>query len=141
MATPTIYERVHARSDLDALRAARDITALSEALNAEGATEYAQKFVSARIILTSCPDGVAILAALSAAVSNVAVSWALKFLGQDSGLDIGDPGIDPLLDGLVAGGVLTAPWRTQLKALALRPLTVTQEQVGIALYNDDGTEK
>jgi hypothetical protein len=137
----TIRERILARRDLDDMRAARDITALAAALNAEGATEIGQRFVTARAVMAGCVDGIAILSALKAAESNPAVGWALQFLGQEAGLDIGDPYAQGMVDQLVAAGVLTSAQGAQLKALALRPLIVTQEQVAEAMYHPDGTEK
>lgn len=136
-----IRERILARADLNALRAARDITALAAALNAEGLTAPQQRFITARGVMSGCADGVAILTALEAATANNAVAWALKFLGQESGLDVGDPYTQGMIDQLVTGGVLTAAHGDQLKALALAPVVVTQGQVAQAMYNPDGTEK
>ena len=139
----SIYDRVHARADLDALRAARDITNLAAALNAETPPPLVlkQRFITARAILTGCVGGVDILTALQRAESNTAVGWALKFLGQDAGLDIGDPGIYPLLESLVNAQVLTAPQVAALKSMAMSPVVVTSEQLATELYNPDGTEK
>lgn len=136
-----IRERILARRDLDTLRAARDITGLAAALNAEGALAVGQRFVTARAVMAGCADGVAILSALKAADSNPAVGWALQFLGQEAGLDIGDPFAQGMVDQLVTAGVLTGGQGASLKALSLRPLLVTQEQVAEAMYNRNGTEK
>lgn len=126
---------------LDAMRAVRDIAGLADALNAEGFKDYGPRFISARAILTACPGGIAILTALQQASADTAVSWALKFLGQDAGLDIGDPGVYPLLDQLVASAVLTAAQIKALKDMALAPVTVNQIQVADVLYNADGSDK
>lgn len=133
--------RILNNTALDAMRAARDITGLAAALNADGTMERKARFVTARAILTSCDGGEGILAALEAAQSNTAVSWALKFLATEAGLDVGDPGIYPLLDKLVAGAILTAAQSEALKDMALQPVFVTQTEVAIALYNPDGSEK
>lgn len=139
----SLRDRILARADLNAARAARDITGLAAALNAEmpAPMELQQRFISARGILTSCPDGVNILAALPAASADTSVGWALKFLGQDAGLDIGDPGIYPLLDQLVSAGVLSSAQVASLKSMAMVKIVVTQEQVASEMYNPDGTEK
>jgi hypothetical protein len=65
----------------------------------------------------------------------------MRFLGQEAGLDIGDPYTQRMVDQLVAGEVLTEAQGQTLKALALQPVIVTQEQVATAVYNPDGTEK
>lgn len=136
-----IRERILARPDLDAMRAARQITGLAEALNAEGLIAPQQRFISARGVMSGCADGVAILAALEAAEANKAVKWALAFIGQDSGLDIGDPFTQGMITQLVAAGVLTADQGDQLKALALAPVVVTQSEVAAAMYKLDGSDK
>ena len=136
-----IKARVLARPDLNALRAARNIPALAAALNAEGLIAPRQRFVTARAIMALCPDGVAILTALEAAIANKAVKWAVTFLGQESGLDVGDPYTQWMIDQLVAASVLTSEQGIQLKALALVLVVVTQEQVALSLYNPDGSEK
>jgi hypothetical protein len=136
-----IRTRVHARRDLDGLRAARDITGLAEALNAEGLKAPQQRFVTARAIMAECSGGVAILAALKSAAADPAVGWALQFLGQEAGLDVGDPFTQGMIGQLVTAGVLTAPQGDALKALALRPVIVDRLEVEAALYNRDTTEK
>lgn len=138
----SIRDRILARRDLNGLRAARDLDGLAAALNADAPLVPQQRFISARAVLTQCPDGAAILVALeTAAPQNVAVAWAVRFLGQDAGLDIGDPGALALLAQLQQAGILTAPQVDQLKALAMRPLTVTRDQVEAAMFNPDGSEK
>jgi len=136
-----IRTRILARGDLNGLRAARDITGLAAALNAEGVQFPQQRFVTARAIMANCVDGVAILQALEAASDKPAVAWAMRFLAQEAGLDIGDSYTRRMIDQLVGGEVLTEAQGQALKALALQPLIVTQEQVAIAMYNPDGTEK
>jgi len=136
-----IRSRILARPDLVGLRAARDITALAVALNAEGLRTPQPRFVTARAIMANCADGVAILQALDGASSNPAVAWALRFLGQEAGLDINDPYTQRMIVQLVDGEVLTKAQGDTLAALALQPVIVTQEQVALAMYNPDGTEK
>jgi hypothetical protein len=139
----TIRDRILARAELDVLRAARDITALAAALNAEVPPVMVakQNFITARAVMAFCVDGVAILTALQSAAANPAVGWALQFLGQEAGLDIGDPYTQAMVTQLAAAGVLSADQAEQLKALSLVPVVVTQEQVSTEMYNPDGTEK
>ncbi|MGG7603542.1 hypothetical protein [Massilia sp. BKSP1R2A-1] len=137
-----IRERILERADLAALRAARDIDGLAAALNVEGLLAPQQRFVTARAVMSGCPSGVAILQKLEAAASqNCAVAWAVKFLGQEAGLDIGDAFAQQMCDQLAAGGVITAGEAAELKALALHPLIVTRDQVNEAMFNPDGSEK
>ena len=137
-----IRDRILARTDLAPLRAARDLDALAAALNADAPMVPQQRFISARAVLTQCADGAAILTALEdAAPQNIAVAWAVRFLAQDAGLDIGDPGALVLLEQLLQAGVLQQPHVDQLKALAMKPLLVTRDQVNEAMFNPDGSEK
>lgn len=136
-----IRTRVHARSDLDQLRAERDIDRLAAELNAERVMDHAQRFITARAVMAECANGTDILDALEQASANKAVAWALKFLGQEAGLDIGDPFTLGMVDQLVAASVLTAQHGVQLKAMSLQPVVVTRDQVNAALFNPDGTEK
>lgn len=135
-----IRERILARGDLDQLRADRDITALAAALNAEGTMEPGERFVTGRTILAECDDGAGILAALEAGAALPAVAWALKFLVMNSGLDVGNPRTQSMIDQLAAGGILTEAQAEQLKTLAMRQVTVTQEQVAGEMYHPDGSE-
>lgn len=140
-----IRARILARGDLNALRAARDLDALAAALNAEGLMAPRQRFITARAVMAGCLGGLAILAALDEArthsVVGKAVSWALTFLGQEAGLDIGDPFTQQMVDNLVALEVLTDEQGAALKAMALHPVIVDRLEVEAALYNPDGTEK
>jgi len=126
---------------LAALRAARDIDQLAAALNAEGAVAPQRRFVTARAVMAVCTGGLEILDALEAASSNRAVAWALRFLGQEAGLDIGDSFTQRMVSQLVADAVLTQEQGDALKALALQPVIVTRDQVNAAMFNDDGTER
>ncbi|QOY96337.1 hypothetical protein IM543_11245 [Massilia sp. UMI-21] len=138
----SIRDRILARPELADLRAARDLDGLAAALNASAPLVSKQRFITARAVLTQCQDGAAILTALeTAAPQNVAVAYALRFLGQDAGLDIGDPGAHALLDQLALAGILSEAHIEQLKALARKPDLVTRLDVETAMYNPDGTEK
>lgn len=135
-----IRSRILARRDLDAMRTARDITGLAAALNADAPLVAAERFVTGRTIMAECDDGAGILAALAGAAAIPAVEWALKFLALDSGLDVGNARTQGMVDQLAGGGVLTEAQAGQLKALAMRRETVTQEQVAAEMYAPDGTE-
>lgn len=139
----SIRDRILARPDLNDMRAARDITGLAAALNADAPLEAAPRFITARAVMAECVGGAAILDALTEAAStNSAVAWAMKFLGQEAGLNISDPYTLGMIGQLVSFGVLTSSQGDALKALAKKtPALVTQEQVAKAMYNDDGTEK
>lgn len=138
----SIRDRILARRDLDSLRTARDLDGLAAALNADAPLVPQQRFITARAVLTLCADGSAILTALEAAAPhNVAVAYAVRFLGQDAGLDIGDPGALALLDRLLLEGVLTEAHVDQLRTIALKPLLVTRLDVEAAMFNHDGSEK
>jgi hypothetical protein len=136
-----IRTRILARPDLDGLRAARDLDGLATALNAEGLQAPHQRFITARAVMAACEGGIEILDALENASANRAVAWALKFLGQEAGLDIGDPFTQGMVDKLVQESVLTTDQGTALKALALQHVVVDRLEVDAALYNPDGTEK
>jgi hypothetical protein len=137
-----IRERILARRDLDEARKNKDITALAAELNLEGLMVGAERFVTGRTILAECDEGPEILGRLEqAAATSPAVAWALKFLGTNSGLDVGNPRTQTMLDQLAVGGVLTEAQAESLKGLALRPLVITQAQVAEEMYEPDGTEK
>lgn len=140
-----LRDRIIARADLVDLRAARDLDGLAAALNAEGLKAPHQRFITARAVMAGCPGGLAILAALDQArvhpAVGPAVTWALTFLSQEAGLDIGDPFTQGMVDSLVALGLLTGEQGAALKAMALQPVVVGRLEVESALFNPDGTEK
>ena len=131
----SLHDRILARRDLDAMRIARNITGLADALNAAAPIVASERFVTGRTIMAECADGGGILAALASAAAIPAVDWALKFLALDSGLDVGNARTQAMIDQLAAGSVLTAAQAEQLKALALRPDLVTQDQVATEMYH------
>lgn len=138
----SIRDRILARADLAQLRTDRDITGLAAALNAEGLTASSSRYITGRTILAECDDGENIIAALEgASAGSVAVRWMLGFLEKDSGMDIGHAKTLEKVDALIAAQVWTDVQGTQIKALPLIPLVVTQEQVASEMYNPDGTEK
>jgi hypothetical protein len=90
-------------------------------LNAQTETMVKLRMVTARTLLAECAAGPAILDKLEAAgASNSAVKWAVRFLGNDGGLDVGHPMTQKMIDQLT-GPVLTAEEGATLKALAKQP--------------------
>lgn len=145
-----IRARILARRDLDELRAARDLSGLAAALNAEGVLVRQSRFVTARVILAlHKTEGRDIMRRLrELGNQDIGVEFSVTFLSQGSGIDIGDPGVWDNIDDLVAiwrttGGIkgLSDTQGEMLKSLALLPLAVTRDDVRIAMFNDDGTEK
>lgn len=93
-------------------------------LTAQAYSMVKTRYVTTRTILAECTDGATVLDALQAASSSVsAVKWMMTFLGQDSGMDAGHPKTQKSIDDLVVAGLLTAPFGTELKALANQPAT------------------
>lgn len=145
-----IRARIDARPDLAGARAAREIDVLAAALNAEGLLERQTHFVTARAIITlHKTEGRDIMARLEALKdADIGVRFAVLFLGQEAGLDIGDLDMWSNIDDLVAlwhasAGAkgLSDAHGAMLKSLSLQPVLVTREQVRRAMFNDDGTEK
>lgn len=103
-----------------------------ELLNAQTETMVKSRYVTARTVLAECGAGAsAILDKLeAAATSSSAMKWAVKFLGQDSGLDVGNAVTQAMLDQLAGANVLTSDEASTLKAMALQP-TSRAEALGI----------
>lgn len=137
----TIRERIEARADLADALTARDLDALADGLNAQPVKVLQARYITARTILAECADGPSILAALdSAATANTAVKYAIQFLVQDSGLDVGNAVTQGMLDALVPS-VLTQAQADQVKGMAMQPQLVTRADVEASMFNPDGTEK
>jgi hypothetical protein len=94
-----------------------------ELLNAVSTSMVKSRLVSARAVLAECGSGAAaILDKLDAASANISsVKWAMKFLQQEGGLDVGHPVTQAQLDALAAGGVLTQAEADALKNMAVQP--------------------
>jgi len=136
-----LKDEIRARQDCTNAIAAKDLDAIAAIVSA-GRMESQSRYVTARTVLAECDQGSAILDALqAAATSDGAVKWALTFLGQDSGLDVGHPVTQTMIDQLAAGSVLSAEQAAALKALALVPAPVSRNDVEQALFNADGSEK
>lgn len=95
---------------------------IAEILNEVSAvnTEVSTRMVTARAILAECASGATILDKLEAAGTvNSAVKWAVKFLGQDAGIDVGHSATRAMIDALVVATVLTESEANQLKNMAV----------------------
>jgi hypothetical protein len=110
---------------------------LAEMMNARIYSMAKEKFVSARTVLAE--HGVAgaqILDKLeSASSSNSAVKWAMRFVTQDAGIDIGHPTTRSLLDSMIPAGVLTQAEVNLLKDMAIQPAS-RAEILGIGYVNE-----
>lgn len=146
----TIRERILARPDLDAMRASRDITGLAAALNAQPPQVVRSRMLTERGIVASyglgADAGAAFLdkldtIAASGAAGTAALKRMMKYLYGDEGIDIGDSATRDKLDAMVGSFGITQQEVDAIKAMAMAPLLVTQEQVAEELYNPDGSEK
>jgi hypothetical protein len=81
-----------------------------------------EKFVNARGVLAAhgSAGGDIIEALNNASGSNVTIKWAMKFVSQDSGIDVGHPNTQALLDAVVPA-VLTQAQADLIKGMALQP--------------------
>jgi hypothetical protein len=100
---------------------------VADLLNEMSFTAPAPRLITARGILSDYSGGPAAAAAvldkLAAAAPGVsALNWAFGFLKTD-GLDIGHPATQGMIDQLAAGNVITTTEATNLKALALKPIS------------------
>ena len=97
-----------------------------ELLNTQSQTMVKPRMITARGIISSYgigPSAGAVfldkLDALSASIP--ALKWAMKFLQQDAGIDIGDSATQQMLDSLVGVGGITLAEVNGVKAIALQP--------------------
>jgi hypothetical protein len=95
---------------------------LVDMLNAPTFTAVKPKFITARGVLAAHGvTGAAILDKLEAAASsNAAIKWAMKFVSQDSGIDVGHQNTRALLDAIVPA-VLTQTEANLIKDMAIQP--------------------
>lgn len=95
---------------------------LADMMNARVYTMVKERFVTARAVLAAHGTaGAAILDKLEAAsAGNSAVKWAMKFVSQDSGIDVGHSNTRTLLDAMVPA-VLTQAEADMLKDMAIQP--------------------
>lgn len=97
---------------------------VADILNDKRFTTTGERYVTARTVLAElgATTGAAILDKLEAAATQSSpVKWMLKFLTQDSGLDVGQTETQGCIDALALAGVLTTDEATALKSMALLP--------------------
>ena len=135
-------EYIASQPDLDAPATPDGSFAIAERLNAPAGVAIRSRFVTARTVLAEIgPGGAVILDKLEAvAAVSSPVKWAMRFITQDSGIDIGHPGTQGMIDQLVAGNALTADEGAALKGLALLPITRAESVIdgysGTVSYQD-----
>jgi hypothetical protein len=141
----TILEEVQAACSASQL-AARDLTVITAAVNAANGGRHViqSRMITARAILAELGPamGAGVLDKLEAfSLTNnpgaSAVKWAVRFLAQDGGLDVGNAATQGMLDQL-SGSVLTAPEVTALKAMARVSTPLTEHEVEVACKTDTG---
>lgn len=114
----------------------------SRLVSARGmAAEYAGGPVAAEVILMALESAAATRKASADAQDRVLGSLIARQLGflAGDGLDFGSPALRGMLDQFAALQILTAEQVSGLKAIATRPVTVTELEVRRAIYADDGT--
>lgn len=99
---------------------------LAELLNQRSYTIPKTRMVTARGIMASYglgpAAGAAFLDKLDALAPSVpAIRWAMKFMQQESGIDVGEPATRAMLDSLVGVGGITQSDVDGIKAMALQP--------------------
>jgi len=97
-----------------------------ELLNTQSQTMVKYRMITARGIMASYgigpSAGAVFLDKLDALSTSIpALKWAMKFLQQDAGLDIGDSATRQMLDSLVGVGGITLAEVSGVKAIALQP--------------------
>lgn len=111
----TIKERILARRDLDAARAARDIDLLAAGLNEECVEALIPAQINAAAILAYAPHSEVITDLLQRAANGESVQERAQQLLSEAGVQVFDPGFDPPM--------------------------VDRFQVNDAMFNPDGSEK
>lgn len=114
--------------------------AVAAILNDQRYMATKERYVTARTVLAElgATAGAAILDKLEAASAQSSpVKWMLRFLTQDSGLDVGQTETQGCIDALAIAGVLTTDEAAALKNMALLP-TSRAEILGFGTvsYND-----
>lgn len=107
-------------------------------------TMVKSRFASARTVLAEVgPAGAVALSKLKgfansappsnaqAAALHASVVWAMTFITDESGIDVGHSTTRDLLDALVTATVITAAEAAALKDLALQPASRSEELFGI----------
>lgn len=107
-----------------------------ELLNAPVHTMVKSRMITARGIMSSYGIGPSVgavfldkLEALSSSIP--ALKWAMKFLQQDAGIDIGDNATQQMLDSLVGIGGITLAEVNGVKSIAAQPASRFEILYGI----------
>ena len=106
---------------------------IAEILNAPGTdTHIASRMISARTIMAELgASAFSVLDKLTnAAQVSTAVKWAMVFLSQDTGLDVGSTACQYMIRQLVAGGVLAEAEGAALANMAMAPCS-RAEKIGV----------
>lgn len=109
-------------------------TEIADKLNEKIAQVPTTRMVTARAIMAELGPtmGATILEKLSAVGATIpAVKWAMIFLQQDSGIDLGHPSTQAQLDALQSAGVLTDAEVLGLKHMALRDISRCEQIFGL----------
>ena len=152
MTAQEIRAAIAASQELQAL--VPDTVALAAALSV-GSTEVYSRLVSARgmaadyfggpvgaeVVLMKLEGAAVALKASATQADKVLGSLIARQLGflAGEGLDFGSPALRGMLDQFAAGGILTAEEVAGLKAIATRPAPVSEFDVRVAIFADDGT--
>ena len=102
---------------------------IASILNRVDTPAVCERYVTARTVLAElgAEAGAAVLDKLAAAATRSSpVKWMLKFLEQDSGLDVGQAQTQGSIDALVTAGVLAADEGTALKNMAVKECSRAQ---------------
>lgn len=106
-----------------------------ELLNAVTTAMVKSRLVCARTVLAECGSGAsAILDKLDAAAATVStVKWAMKFLTQEGGLDVGNPVTQAQIQALVPS-VLAQADADALKNMAILPCSRAEKLFGAGSF-------
>ncbi len=149
MTPEEIREAVRARPDLAGVTSSEIIA--SEL--SKGRTKIASRMLSERGLLDQYPGGTVAAHTMLSAVEKFTEAFAassplagicaraIRFLRQPEGLDFGAPSTQVMLDSLVQAGVINSEQRAHLRAMVEMPDAVTEYEVRVALWHDDGTPR
>ncbi len=139
-----LRNEILARADCASFVEARDIDAIA-ALVSVDRKAVQTRFANARTVLAECgllgPEILDALQVAAAAPGKSAVKWALAFISQEAGLDVGHPATRYMVQQLIDDKSLSPEQGAALLNLANLPAPVSRNDVADALFNPDGTAK
>ena len=108
---------------------------VAELLNEKKFTSVKSRIVTARGIIASYgigpSAGAVFLDKLETLSVNIpALKWAMKFLQQEAGIDIGEPATQSMLTSLIGVGGITQSEVDGVKAMALQPASRAEIVLG-----------